>query len=110
VPAEAVFCTTADRFSAYLRQPPVLVLETTIARLRRKSKVVFTLNKISTVTLTLARRGKPVYARTARFGYGRHAFAVRPRDRGTLRASLRAVDAAGNAGAVEGVIQVRRAK
>jgi D-glucuronyl C5-epimerase C-terminus len=58
----------------------------------------------------LARRGKPVYARTARFGYGRHAFAVRPRERGTLRASLRAVDAAGNAGAVEGVIQVRRAK
>jgi hypothetical protein len=68
--------------------------------------VVFTVNKVSTVSLVLTRRGKPVYARTARFGYGRHAFAFRPRRRGALGVRLRAVDLAGNAGAVAGRIAV----
>jgi hypothetical protein len=53
------------------------------------------------------RKGKPVLARAARFGYGRHAFPIRPRRRGALDVRLRAVDLAGNVGALAGRIAVR---
>jgi hypothetical protein len=106
VPDPAIYCTEADKFTAYLRQPPVLALKSTSARLKKPSKVTFTLNKVSTVTVTLLRKGKPVLTRSARFGYGRHAFAYRPRKRGALAVRLRAVDLAGNAGVVTGRIAV----
>ena len=59
VPDPALYCTEADRFTAYLRQPPVLALKSTFALARKPSKLVFTLNKVSTVTLTVLRKGKP---------------------------------------------------
>jgi hypothetical protein len=108
VPDPTVYCTEADKLTAYLRQPPVLALKSTAAQLRKPSKVTFTINKVSTVTVTLLRGGKPVFTRSARFGYGRHAFAFRPRKRGTLEVRLRAVDLAGNVGAVAGRIVVRK--
>jgi hypothetical protein len=110
VPDPAVYCTEADKFTAYLRQPPVLALLSTSARQKKPSKVTFTVNKVSTVSLTLLRRGTPVLARSARFGRGRHAFTYRPRKRGALEVRLRAVDLAGNAGAVAGRIVVRAGK
>ena len=42
VPDPAVYCTEADRFTAYLRQPPVLALKSTFALARKPSKLVFT--------------------------------------------------------------------
>jgi hypothetical protein len=110
VPDPTVYCTEADKFTAYLRQPPVLALKSTSARVKKPSKVTFTLNKVSTVTLTLLRRGKPVLSRSARVHYGRHAFAYRPRQRGALAVRLRAVDLAGNVGEVAGRIVVRAGK
>ena len=110
VPDPAVYCVEADKLTAYLRQPPVLALLSTSARRKKPSKVTFTVNKVSTVSLTLLRRGTPVLSRSARFGYGRHGFAFRPRKRGALEVRLRAVDLAGNAGAVAGRIVVRAGK
>jgi hypothetical protein len=107
VPEPNVYCVEADKFTAYLRQPPVLALNSTSAGLKKPSKLTFTISKISTVSLTLTRRGKPVLVRSARFGYGRHAFAFRPRRRGPLGVHLRAVDLAGNVGVVTGRIAVR---
>jgi hypothetical protein len=107
VPDPTVYCVEADKFTAYLRQPPVLAVKSTSAQLKKPSKLTFTINKVSTLTLTLTRRGKPVLVRSARFGYGRHAFAFRPRRRGALGVQLRAVDLAGNVGAVTGRIAVR---
>jgi hypothetical protein len=48
-----------------------------------------------------------VLTRSVRIGYGRHAFAFRPRRRGALAVRLRAVDLAGDAAAVAGRIAVR---
>jgi D-glucuronyl C5-epimerase-like protein len=107
VPDPTLYCTEADKFTAYLRQPPVLALKSTFALARKPSKLVFTVNKVSTVTVTMLRKGKPVLTRSARFGYGRHAFAFRARQRGGLAVRLRAVDLAGNVGAVAGRIAVR---
>jgi D-glucuronyl C5-epimerase C-terminus len=108
VPQPAVYCTEADKFTAYLRQPPVLALKSTTARLHKPSKIAFTLSKVSTVSVVLLRRGKPVLSRSARFGYGRHAFDFRPRHSGALEVRLRAVDLAGNVGTVAGKIAVRK--
>jgi D-glucuronyl C5-epimerase C-terminus len=108
VPQPAVYCTEADKFTAYLRQPPVLALKSTTARLHKPSKITFTLSKVSTVSVVLLRRGKPVLSRSARFGYGRHAFDFRPRHSGALEVRLRAVDLAGNVGTVAGKIAVRK--
>jgi D-glucuronyl C5-epimerase C-terminus len=110
VPDPTVYCTEADRFTAYLRQPPVLALKSTSARLKKPSKATFTVNKVSTVTVTLLRDGTPVLTRSARFGHGRHGFAFRPRKRGPLVVRLRAVDLAGNVGALTGRIVVRGGK
>ncbi|HEX7299209.1 MAG TPA: D-glucuronyl C5-epimerase family protein [Solirubrobacteraceae bacterium] len=110
VPDPVVYCTEADKFTAYLRQPPVLALKSTTARLRKPSKVTFTVNKVSNVSVTLLRRGKPIFSRAARFGYGRHAFAFRPGKRGALEVRLRAVDLAGHAVAVAGRLLVRAGK
>jgi hypothetical protein len=108
VPDPAVYCAEADKFTAYLRQPPVLALKSTSARVKRPAKISFTVNKVSTVSLTLLRAGKPALSKTARFGYGRHAFAYRPRKRGALTVRLRAVDLAGNAGAIAGQVVVHK--
>jgi hypothetical protein len=110
VPEPAIYCTEADRFTAYLRQPPVLVLKSTAARAKRAAKLTFTINKVSTVSVTLLRAGKVVFSESARFGYGRHGFAYRPRKHGALEVRLRAVDLAGNAAAVTGRIAVRAGK
>ena len=61
------------------------------------------------MTLTLLRKGKPVLTRSARFGYGRHDFALRPRQRGGLDVRLQAVDLAGNAATAAGALSVRPA-
>jgi D-glucuronyl C5-epimerase C-terminus len=108
VPQPVVYCAEADKLTAYLRQPPVLALKSTTARLKKPSNITFTVSKVSTVGVVLVRRGKPVFSQSARFGYGRHAFAFRPRHSGALAVRLRAVDLAGNVGAVAGKIGVRK--
>jgi hypothetical protein len=110
VPDPTLYCDTAGRFTAYLGQPPVLAVLPTTVRMRRPSRVLFNLNKRSTVTLTLLRAGRPVLAKTASFGYGRRAISFRPSRRGPLQMRLRAVDPAGNAAEVTGAIEVLRAK
>jgi hypothetical protein len=110
VPDPPLYCTEAAKFTAYLRQPPVLALKSTSARLKKPSKVTFTVNKVSTVSVTLLRRGTPILSSSARFGRGRHAFAFRPRKRGPLAVRLRAVDLAGNVVAVAGRLVVRSGK
>jgi D-glucuronyl C5-epimerase-like protein len=109
-PDGALYCATADSFTAELRQPPVLALKSTAARQKKPSKVTFTVNKVSSVSVALVRDGEVIFSRTTRFGQGRHAFAFRPRHRGALSVRLRAVDLAGNASLAEGRIVVRPGK
>jgi hypothetical protein len=107
---EALYCDTAARFTADLTRPPVLAIVPPAAPARkgRSAGVAFTLDKVSRVSLVATRDGKLVYARTVRFARGRHAFALgRLRKAGDLVLRLRAVDAAGNAGAVAGRLAVR---
>ncbi len=103
----ALYCETATRFSAYLTQPPRVALREATLRQGRRGAIPFTLSKISTVSMTVLRRGKVVHATTVRLGGGSRTLALRPTKAGPLTVRLRAVDLAGNAGAAEGVVRVR---
>jgi hypothetical protein len=106
----ALYCATAERFSADLRRPPVLALLPAArpARRGRPATVAFTLDKVSSVTLVARRAGRPVFTRTARLAAGRRTFTLpRLRSARSLDLDLRAVDLAGNAASVRGTLAVR---
>ena len=108
----ARYCQTAERFEAYLHQPPRLSLRLPRGRPRVQRVVLvrFSLSKVSTVTAVARRGGRVVWARTDRRPRGLHAFALRPARAGTLRVTVRAVDLAGNAASTGASIDVRPAR
>jgi hypothetical protein len=108
-PDPALYCDTADRFTSYLAQPPRVVLQDSgKPRQGARAAVKFTLSKVSTVTLIVTRGGATVFARSLRFGRGRHSFGWgAPRKAGPYAVRVRAVDLAGNAGGASGVMHVR---
>jgi len=106
----ALYCDTAQRFTADLSTAPKPAIEDP-PELRAKASgaVRFTLDKVSTVTITAVRDGAVVLSRTGRLGYGRHKVGVRPAQAGPLLVRVRAVDLAGNAAAAEVRLHVRPA-
>ncbi|HEX5927458.1 MAG TPA: D-glucuronyl C5-epimerase family protein [Baekduia sp.] len=110
VPDPALYCNTAQRFTADLTTKPALTITPPSAlRARAAGTVRFTLSKVSAVTITAVRRGSVVLQRTARLGRGRHTVGVRPTKAGPLLVRVRAVDLAGNAGAAEATVHVKPA-
>jgi D-glucuronyl C5-epimerase C-terminus len=107
-PDPALYCETADRFSADLLTPPVLEFVPTTLRAKRNGWIKLKVDKVSTVSVTVLRDGKVVLARTLRLGRGRHAIPIRPRKAAPLEIRLRAVDLAGNAATADGQLDVRR--
>jgi hypothetical protein len=110
VPDPALYCDTARRFTADLTTKPKLVIaDPPTLRAKASGSVRFTLDKVSTVTITAVRRGTVVLSRTARLGRGDHDAELRPSEAGPLLVRVRAVDLAGNAGAAEVTAHVRAA-
>ena len=73
-PDPALYCTRPTASPPTCASRRVLAAEVAPSRWPAKPvELVFTLNKVSIVTLTMLRKGKPVLTRSARFGYGRHA-------------------------------------
>jgi D-glucuronyl C5-epimerase C-terminus len=107
-PSPDRYCNTARRFTADLTTKPKLALDLPEKPKRAKTKVNlrFTLDKVSTVTVTVARRGKVVLTSTARYGRGRHLVAIEPSRAGPLVVSAGAVDLAGNAASDHGTLHV----
>jgi hypothetical protein len=108
LPDPALYCDEAERFTAYLSQPPVVALVPTVPRVKKRSRIVFTIDKRSTVTFVLQRAGRAVLTRTFPAGRGRHFVPFVPIKRGPLAIALRAVDLAGNATAITGAVVTRR--
>jgi hypothetical protein len=108
-PDPALYCDTARRFTADLHTKPKLAFGDELPTLRAKKdgKVPFTLDKVSTVTISATRAGKLVLVRTARLGRGRHVVELRPSQGGPLRITVRAVDLAGNGAVTNAVVHVR---
>lgn len=113
LPDPALYCTTAERFTADLRTAPALKLAArprpARPRATRGLTLPYTLSKISSVTTRVTRDGKPVAGRTARLGRGTHALRFTPARAGRYAVSVRAVDLAGNAAQAAGSVTVAAA-
>jgi len=109
-PDPALYCDTAQRFTADLTTRPALSISPPSAlRAKATGSVPFTLSKVSAVMITAVRRGTTVLQRTARLGRGRHKVELRPTKAGPLLIRVRAVDLAGNAGATQATVHVKPA-
>ena len=107
--SDPLYCDTATRFTEDLTRPPAVVLlpAAAAARKGRTARVAFTLDKVSSVAFVAKRAGAVIFTRTERLPRGRHAFTLpKLRTGGELELRLRAVDPAGNATAVAGVLAV----
>ncbi|HWH93832.1 MAG TPA: D-glucuronyl C5-epimerase family protein [Baekduia sp.] len=110
VPDPALYCDTARRFTAELTtRPKLTIADPPTLRAKASGSVRFTLDKVSTVTITAVRRGTVVLSRTARLARGEHKAGLRPSQAGPLLVRIRAVDLAGNAAAAEAIVHVRAA-
>jgi hypothetical protein len=109
-PDPAIYCETADRFTADLQTPPELELVPTALRAKSTGALKLAISKVSTVGVTVVRSGKVVLARTLRLGRGRHAIPIRPLKAAPLEIRLRAVDLAGNVATAVGQLDVAPAR
>jgi hypothetical protein len=101
-----VYCRTAKHFQAYMKTPPALQQLTHVVRARRASAVSFTLSKISHVGIVIVRGGQTVFATSASFGHGTHAFAIPALSRGSYTVRLAATDLASNFNRIVGTLRV----
>jgi hypothetical protein len=102
-----IYCATAERFQSDLKTPPALQLLTHSVRAGRAASVVFTLSKISHVGIVITRNGQTVFATSADFGYGTHAFAIPALSHGGgYGVHLAATDLASNFGRIVDTLQV----
>ena len=107
----APYCDTAQRFSGYLRQPPVVKLVSRRARAGRSAVLRLTISKPAYVKLTVQRGSRTVTVLAARLGSGRRALVwARPRAGSDYKVMLRATDLAGNVGSAKGVLDVLKAR
>lgn len=105
-----VYCVTARRFTAYLHQPPRLVLLTRRVHAGAVSRVRFRLSKISTVRIEIRRGRRLVLSGALTRGRGVGSFAWVPGGAGRYGVRLTARDAAGNLATRRGVIAVSRSR
>ncbi len=90
---------TADRFTAYLTQPPQLALRSKRAARRRAARLGFPLSKIARASVRVTTRaGAPVLGPPALLGRGTRSVAWKvPRKAGLYVVTVAAIDLAGNA-------------
>jgi len=108
--ADAIYCTTAERFTTDLHTPPVIALVTSTLRGGTRGGVKISLSKISSVGLTIRKGGKVVWTNSATLESGKPRLLwVTPRKAGAYAVTLTATDLAGNRASASGTITVRGA-
>ena len=101
-----VYCTTAQRFHAYMTTPPALQLLTSRATAHTDASVRFHLSKYSHVGIVLVRGQSTVFATSADFAYGVGGFSVPPLSPGSYTVRLAATDLPGNFNRIVGTLHV----
>ncbi|HEV7753387.1 MAG TPA: D-glucuronyl C5-epimerase family protein [Baekduia sp.] len=111
LPDPALYCDTAERFTADLTTRPVLtVMPPATLRARASGSIQYTTNKVAIVTVTIAKGATIVVRRTARAGYGSHVIGFRPAQDGPHTVRVHAVDLAGNAADATAALDVAPAR
>ena len=109
ITADAVYCTTAQRFEADLRTPPAIALLSKALRGGTRAGVRVSLSKISTVRLSIRQGGRVVWTNSATVERGRPRLLwITPARGGTFAVTLVATDLAGNFASASGTIAVSR--
>jgi D-glucuronyl C5-epimerase C-terminus len=107
-PSPKPYCATARRFTADLTARPTFRIKVPKKRPRAGSRVTIriTLDKVSSVSVTVTRAGKVVSSTSGRWAHGAHTLRLTPSRPGTLTIRATAVDLAGNAGAEQATLKV----
>ncbi|MCW3027180.1 MAG: hypothetical protein JWN81_391 [Solirubrobacterales bacterium] len=107
IAADALYCTTAQRFTADLSTPPAIALLSRTLPGGARAGVQMSLSKISTVRLIVRRGGRVVWTNSATVEHGRPRLLwLTPKTGGTFSVTLTATDLAGNFATTSGTIAV----
>jgi hypothetical protein len=107
IAGDDIYCTTAQRFTADLRTPPVITLITSALRGGTRAGVQMSLSKVSTVRLIIRQAGRVVWTNGAIVERGRPRLLwLTPASGGTFTVTLTATDPAGNFATTTGTIAV----
>jgi hypothetical protein len=107
IAGDAVYCTTAQRFTDDLKTPPAIALLSSTFRGGTRAGVQISLSKISTVQLTIRRAGRVVWTNSATLEHGRPRLLwITPPAGGSFSVTLSATDLAGNFSTASGTIVV----
>jgi hypothetical protein len=105
IPGDAIYCTTAQRFTVDLHTPPVIALLTKTLPTTARGGVQLSLSKIANVHLTVRRGGRVVWSNSALVERGKPRLLwVTPTKPGTYAVSISATDLAGNTASASGTI------
>jgi D-glucuronyl C5-epimerase C-terminus len=111
IPGDAIYCTTAQRFTADLHAPPAIALLTRSLPGGARGGVQLSLSKIATVSLSVSRGGRLVWSNSALVERGKPRLLwITPTAGGVYSVTIRAVDLAGNSVTATGAIAVRAAR
>jgi hypothetical protein len=109
IQGDQIYCTTAQRFRADQRTPPVISLISGTLAGGVRAGVQFSLSKISAVTLTVRQGSRVVWTNAATVERGRPRLLwMTPAKGGTFAITLAATDLAGNFSTTTGTIVVAR--
>jgi hypothetical protein len=107
IAGDQIYCATAQRFTSYLKTPPVISLLTRTLRGGTRAGVQVSLSKVSTVRLTVRQGARTVWTNSAYLGRGRPRLLwSTPAAGGTFSVTLSASDPAGNFATATGTIVV----
>jgi hypothetical protein len=107
IPGDAIYCTTAQRFTSDLSTPPAITLLSSKLRGGTRAGVQMSLSKIATVTMTVRAGSRVLWSNTATVARGRPRLLwVTPAKGGSFLVTLAARDLAGNFATTSGTIVV----
>jgi hypothetical protein len=109
IPGDAIYCTTAEHFTAYEHTPPVISLITSTLPSSARAGVQLSLSKVSTVRLTVRYGGNVVFSNSATVERGKPKLLwPTPAKGGSYAVTLSATDLAGNFATASGTITVAK--
>jgi D-glucuronyl C5-epimerase C-terminus len=109
IAGDEIYCTTAQKFTSYLKTPPAISLLTKTLKGGTRAGVQISLSKVSTVRLTVRQGSRTVWTNSAYVSRGQPKLLwSTPKGGGTFNVTVSATDPAGNFATATGTIAVSR--
>jgi D-glucuronyl C5-epimerase C-terminus len=107
IPGDEIYCSTAQEFDADIHTAPVIKLLSKTLPDNFRAGVMFSLSKVSTISLVVRKGGKVVWTNSATVEGGKPKLLwVTPKGTGTYEVSASAVDLAGNTASTSGTVKL----